>query len=447
MEKVVIVGGGLVGSLHAIMMARKGFEVEVFERRPDIRNVELAAGRSINLACSNRGWAALEAADMDEEIRTISIPMYGRSIHATDGTISNQPYGLEGEAIYSVSRGDLNLRLIRKAAEFPNVQLYFNEKCLDVDLDTNDLKFQNTKNNRRRTIQANRIFATDGAFSAVRNRMMRIDRFNYSQYFLKHGYKELLLPTNEDGTHKLNKNALHIWPRGGFMLIALPNLDGSFTCTMFNPFEGENSFGSLKTRSDVTRFFRKEFPDFFEIMPEVEEEYFRNPTSSLVVVRCEPWNYKDQILLLGDAAHAIVPFYGQGMNAGFEDVRIFSEMHDSFKGDCGVIFKKFAELRKPDGDAIADLALKNFVEMRDLVGDEKFLLRKKIEKKLFEAHPDKWLPQYSQVTFSHIRYSEAWKAGLEQDAVMEKVMNMDGIENKWDSDEVMRDILNQINEK
>ncbi len=441
MEKIVVVGAGLVGSLHAILMAKKGFEVEVYERRPDLRQVELKGGRSINLALSTRGWKAIEMAGVSSEIEKISIPMSGRLMHSVSSELTYQPYGRDGEAIYSVSRGELNKQLLLEASKYENVSFFFNHRCEDFDLNANQLHFVNEANGEEVHVKADRVFGTDGAYSAIRSRLMKTDRFNYSQHYLKHGYKELLLPANPDGTHKIDKNALHIWPRGEYMLIALPNDDGSYTCTLFFPFEGETSFNSLQTEEQVTEFFKKTFPDFYELMPDVANEYFNNPTSSLVIIRCEPWNYQDRVLLMGDASHAIVPFYGQGMNAGFEDCSVFSEMFEELNGNWTEIFEKFAAQRKPDGDAIADLALQNYIEMRDLVGDEMFLLRKKIEKKIFEKHPTKWMPLYSQVTFSHIRYSEALAAGKKQERIMDEIMALPNITSDWDSDEVEQKIL------
>ncbi|MAY84994.1 MAG: kynurenine 3-monooxygenase [Flavobacteriales bacterium] len=440
MEKVAVIGAGLVGSLQAIFLAKKGFEVEVYERRPDIRQAKLAAGRSINLALSNRGWKALEQAGIKEEIEKVAIPMYGRAIHDTAGNITSQAYGQEGEAIYSVSRGGLNKELIIAADKYPNVKFFFEMKCEDVDLENSSLTFTDKDG---KTVEANvdRIFATDGAFSAVRARMQKTDRFNYSQYYLAHGYKELSIPPTEDGGFRIEKNALHIWPRGSYMLIALPNSDGSFTCTLFFPFEGKNSFSSITDKEKLNDFFKSVFPDAYELMPHLEEEYFENPTSSLVTVRCSPWNYEDKVIMMGDASHAIVPFYGQGMNSGFEDCTVFDEVFEAHNGDWKKVMPAFAEQRKPDADAIADLAIYNFIEMRDKVADEDFLLRKKIEKRMFEEHPDKWMPLYSQVTFSHIPYSKAWQAGQKQDQIMDKIMQRADIANNWDSVDVRKEIL------
>ncbi len=444
MEKIAIVGAGLVGSLQAVLMAKKGYHVEVFERRPDMRKTELSAGRSINLALSDRGWKALKIAGIEDEIMKFSIPMYGRIMHAKDGTLTQQPYGKEGQAIYSVSRGGLNVALMNYADKNDHVHFNFDEKCDDLDLDSNTLHFENHATGEKSTFKADRIFGTDGAFSAIRSRLQVTERFNYSQSYLKHGYKELHIPPNADGTHKLDKNALHIWPRGEFMMIALPNLDGSFTVTLFFPFEGEVSFESIKTKQDVLNFFNTTFSDSVALMPDLVEDYFANPTSSLVTVKCSPWNYKDQVLLMGDASHAIVPFYGQGMNSGFEDCSAFEEMQDEFGENWLELFENFSEKRKPNGDAIADLAIMNFIEMRDKVADDHFLLQKKIEKKIYSKYPDKWMPLYSQVTFSHIPYAEALKRGKQQEIVMQKIMQRPDIEKMWDSEEVEKLIINSI---
>ena len=443
MKDVIIVGAGLVGSVQAILMAKKGYNVKVFERRPDMRNIELKGGRSINLALSTRGLKALELAGVKEEIESICIPMYGRRMHDIKGNLTFQSYGKKDEAINSVSRGDLNKRLLLAATKFKNVSFYFNHKCEDVDLNTNTVHFTD-ENNKALSYKAHYLFGTDGAFSAIRLRMMKTDRFDFSQTYLKHGYKEILLPANKDGTHKIDKNALHIWPRGKYMLIALPNYDGSYTCTLFFPYDGAPSFNSLQTREAVEEFFKSTFPDFYEMMPGLADEYFKNPTASLVTVRCAPWNYGNKTLLMGDSSHAIVPFYGQGMNSGFEDCSVFYEMLESNNGDMEKTIPQFAAHRKPDGDAIAQLALDNYIEMRDLVADEDFLLRKKIENKIYQKHPDKWMPLYSQVTFSHIRYSEAYETGQHQKRIMDKIMNQKGIHQNWDSPQVEQQILDAL---
>ncbi len=443
-EKITILGAGLVGSLLSIYMSKRGYKVNIFERRPDMRKEQVVAGRSINMALSDRGWTALDGIGIGDEVRKISIPMYGRMIHSVKGELTYQQYGKENEAIYSVSRRELNCKLMELAEAQPNVDIYFNERCLDVDLDNNEVVLENLKVNQKKRVYGDRIFGTDGAFSAARLRMQMNDRFDYSQTYLKHGYKELTIPANADGTWKMEKNALHIWPRGEYMLIALPNQDGSFTCTLFFPFDGEKSFNSIKTEADLVSFFTEIFPDTFELMPTLIHDYFHNPTASLVLIKCEPWNYKDKLMLLGDASHAIVPFYGQGMNSGFEDCTVFNKLFDEHNGDLKTMFPEFSKTRKPDADAIAELALRNFIEMRDLVGDPTFLLRKKIEAKIFQKFPEKWMPLYSMVTFSDIPYSEALKEGIRQDGIMEKIMTIPGIEEKWDSKEVEDMILSNL---
>ncbi|MES2587600.1 MAG: NAD(P)/FAD-dependent oxidoreductase [Bacteroidota bacterium] len=444
MKKIAVVGAGLVGSLQAILLAKKGYKVEVFERRPDLRKATLIAGKSINLALSDRGWKALELAGIAEDIRQISIPMYKRCMHATDGSLTYQAYGREDQAIYSVSRGGLNQKLMNLADNYPNIEYFFNRKCQDLDLKTNTLSFHNSENKEKENKSFDKIFATDGAFSAVRMRMQKSTFFDYSQKYLDHGYKELVIPANEDGTHKLDKNCLHIWPRGEFMMIALANLDGSFTCTLFFPMFGETSFDTLKTRQQVSDFFQKTFADSVPLMPTLLDDYFENPTSSLVMVRCNPWNYQDNVLLLGDAAHAIVPFYGQGMNCGFEDCTVFDEMYEEANGNWDGLLSKFSNQRVPDGNAILDLALMNYVEMRDLTADPNFLLQKKIEAKFSKLYPNLWLPLYSQVTFSHTRYSDALRNGEKQNKIMQEILQIPEIHQNWDKEDVMQKMLSLL---
>jgi len=443
MKEVTIVGGGLVGSLLALMMAQRGFRVNVFERRPDIRKAEISAGKSINLALSDRGWKALDIVGVSDEIRDISIPMYGRKMHAVSGEVTGQAYGLEGQAIYSVSRGGLNARLLELAESAGDVTIHFNKKCLGVDFETNVVTFEDTETGEQISHTSDLVFGSDGAFSAIRAQMQRTDRFNYQQEYLPDGYRELLLPANPDGSYKLDKNALHIWPRGRFMLIALANLDGSFTCTLFMPFEGKTSFESLKTERDVEQFFKETFPDFYAIMPGVGKDYFSHPLSSLAIIRCYPW-VKGKVALIGDSAHAIVPFYGQGMNSGFEDVTVLHQLMEKHRDNWTELLEEYQQLRKPDGDAIAQLAVDNYYVMRDYVADENFLLRKKIENKIYEKHPKHWMPLYSQVTFSHIRYSEALKAGQKQDRIMDRIMEKENIFEIWDSEEIEQEILSSL---
>lgn len=430
-KKAVIVGAGLVGSLWAVFLARRGYEVAVYERRPDMRAKGYLGGRSINLAMSERGWAAVEKAGIRPLIEKVAIPMPGRMMHAITGDTSYQPYGKDGQAIYSVSRGGLNLELLRIASTFPNVSFYFEHKCDDIDLHNETITFEDTKNGTQKTVESPLIFATDGAFSAVRYALQRTDRFDYQQTYLEHGYKELTIPALPDGTHQIPPNALHIWPRGNFMMIALPNADGSFTCTLFLPFEGEISFEHLTKDAAVVDFFQQYFPDTLPIMPTLTTDFFANPTSSLITLQCAPWQWQGRVLLLGDSAHAIVPFYGQGMNAGFEDCTILDAMYEEYGGDWSKMIPDFATRRKPDGDAIAELALRNFIEMRDLVGDPMFLLRKKIAAMLHERHPS-FLPSYSLVTFSNTPYHQALKEDDRQNAFFKEILAITGIEENWE---------------
>lgn len=444
-KSTTVIGAGLVGSLLSIYLAKRGYKVSVFERRPDMRKNRISAGRSINLALSDRGWRGLEGVGIADEIKKVAIPMKGRMIHAIDGKTNFQPYGKDEQAIYSVSRGGLNCVLM-DLAEKNGVEIHFNERCTSLDLKAAAAHFENAETNKVTTQNDGRIFGTDGAFSVARTQMqLSTDRFNYQQFYLEHGYKELTIPPTVSGDFAMEQNALHIWPRGNFMLIALPNLDKSFTCTLFFPFEGEYSFASLATKEKMLAFFKKTFPDAVALMPALEHDYFANPASSLVTVKCFPWSYDDKMLLLGDAAHAIVPFYGQGMNCGFEDCVVLNDLMSKHKEDWQSIFRNFEAQRKPDGDAIADLAIANFVEMRDKVADAKFVLQKKIEARFAGKYPDKWIPLYTMVTYSpHIRYSTALKEGNRQEGIMQKVMSIPGIESKWDSEEVESLILKQL---
>ncbi len=439
-KNIVIVGSGLAGSLLAIYLRKRNHKVTVFDRRPDIRNVEFS-GRSINLAMSVRGWEALDRVGIGEEIRKLAIPMHKRAMHVNDKPEYHQYYGKEGEAIYSISRGVLNRKMITLAEE-SGVVFRFNEKVWDVNLPEAKIYTGETEKGAWKEYQYDMIFGCDGAFSRVRHKMQRRSRFDYSQDFLDAGYKELSIPANEDGTHKLDKNSLHIWPRGKFMLIALPNLDGSFTCTLFMPHEGTNSFESLKNEPDVIEFWKRYFPDTITLMPTLLKDFKNNPTSALVTIKCYPWTYWDKVALVGDSAHAIVPFYGQGINAGFEDILVLDDIIEAYKGEnWQEIFEKYQESRKPNTDAIAELSYRNFMEMSSKTADPKFLLRKKIEKRFSEKHPDKWVPLYTRVTFTHRPYAEALETGDHQAKIMNKIMQLDNIENIWDTDEVEQYML------
>ena len=415
-------GGGLVGCLLSLYLAKKGYQVDVYERKPDLRKAYKEYGRSINLALSDRGWKALNGIGIGEDIRKVAIPMYGRMVHDVQGKLNFQPYGKDGQAIYSVSRGGLNIALLDLVEKEANINLHFSQQCQRVDLHTNEVYLCNSKTGEESVIQTERLFGVDGAYSMVRYAMQKTERFEYSQSYLNYGYKELTIAPGPYGRWMLEKEALHIWPRGNYMMIALPNLNGSFTCTLFFPYEGEASFSQLKTEADVEAFFKKQFPDAVPLMPDLVEEYLRNTVGALVTIKCFPWSHQDKILLLGDASHGIVPFYGQGMNAGFEDCTVFNELLNQHHGDWKTIFKTFQEMRKPNTDAMADLAIYNFMEMRDLVADPRFILQKKIEAKLNTLYPDKWIPLYPMVTFSDMPYAEAQAAGKQHEKIMAKLM-------------------------
>lgn len=443
-KDITIIGAGLVGSLLSIYLAKRGHKVRIYERRGDMRKEQMIAGRSINLALSDRGILALDKVGLADEIKKISIPMHGRHIHNLDGSTAFQPYGKEGQFINSVSRGTLNMKLMDLAEE-NGVGIFFNHRCASIDWSKSQVTFE-IENSQHITQNSQLLFGADGAFSAARlQHQLQHDKFNYQQYYIDCGYKELTIPPTASGDFAMEVNALHIWPRKDYMLIALPNLDKTFTCTLFFPFEGEASFSNLTTEEKVKNFFEKTFPDAVPLMPGYVNEFLNNPTSSLVTVKCFPWIRDDKFALIGDAAHAIVPFFGQGMNCGFEDCRILDELIEQHDDDWHAILQQYQTLRKPDGDAIADLAVNNFTEMRDRTADPKFLLQKKIEARLHEKYPNKWIPAYSQVTFSpHIRYSEALQRGQKQEAIMQEVMKLPGIEEKWDSEEVEQMVLRKL---
>lgn len=440
---IAIAGAGLVGTLLGIYLKKKNFNVTVFDRSDDIRKVKFS-GRSINLAISTRGWHALDDVGIGDEVRKIAIPMDKRAIHLKDGSLSFQPYGINGEAIYSISRGGLN-RLMIDLAEKEGVGFEFNHKIWDVNLETATLYMGENEHGPFEQKQFSHIFGADGAFSRIRHRMQRQNRFNYSQFFLNIGYKELTIPAKEDGTHRIDPNSFHIWPRGEFMLIALANEDGSFTCTLFMPFEGKNSFEEIRTEEELTLFFKEYFPDTDSLILNLKHDFFYNPTSSLVTMHCYPWTFEDKVALIGDAAHAIVPFYGQGMNAGFEDISALNKLLDEYPGDWSAIFKRYQEIRKPNADAIAELSYRNFIEMSTKTADKDFLLQKKIEAWFTKKHPNKWLPLYDRVTFSLNPYADALAIGDYQKKVMEEVMKLPGIHENWQTEEVEQFILEILN--
>jgi kynurenine 3-monooxygenase len=406
----------------------RGFDVEIYERRPDMRRVPQSAGRSINLAVSSRGIYALEQAGLWRAISELTVPMRGRMMHSVSGELAFQPYGKDAtEFISSLSRGDLNIALV-EAAEARGVKIQFDSRAARADLTTGKLHFRNERTGEDTVTESSVAIAVDGANSAIRSEMLRHTRLNFSQQFLDYGYKELTIPTGSG----LERNALHIWPRGSYMLIALPNIDGTFACILFLPFEGPVSFQQIDLSGDVKRFFDTQFPDAAALMPHLEENYSANPVGSMVTIKCAPWHAAGRFLLLGDAAHAIVPFFGQGLNCSFEDVTVLLEVLDRRGDDWGRVFSEFEQARKPNTDAIADLALENFVEMRHRVADPHFLFRKKTELLLEEKFPQRFVPKYSMVTFHRIPYSAALSRGLVQDRILTELC--DGVNRVEDLD-------------
>lgn len=445
MKNITIVGGGLVGSLLAVLMAKRGHKVDLYERRSDPRKAEQYAGRSINLVVSHRGWTALRAAGIDEVVREITVPVYARMIHDPQGKTNRLPYSIDNKAIYSVSRGDLNNRLLSEAEKMPGVTVHFGYRCEDVDLDKASCVFSR-KGEEPKTVQADVVLGCDGAFSAVRAKM-QFGRFNYSQEYIEHDYKEIAFPPAPDGMPQMDPQCLHIWPRRFYMLMGLANQNGGFTGTLFMPHNAlpeapDAGFDKVRTEAEADGFLKQHFPDAYRMIPDMTQQYMRNPQSTLIVVRCSPWTHGSTAALFGDAAHAMVPFYGEGMNAGYEDCKVLNDLLDEHGDDnWGTVLAAYDKHRVANGHAITDLSLRNFIEMRDLVADPKFILRKKIEGHIQAKHPDQWIPLYSQVKFTNIPYVDALREGQHHDRIMEEVLAMPGIETRWESEEVERKVL------
>ncbi len=442
MAKFVLIGSGLAGGLLAAYLGRRGYEVDLYERRGDPREGNMIGGRSINLALSTRGIHALQQIGIVDEVLKHAIPMRGRMIHPAKAGKAPilVPYDVDpNKHINSIGRAALNTTVIEAAQRYPNVHVFFNHKCTGVNLDSAMAQFLTSSTTplrlgpQRMTTSADAVIGVDGAFSAVRQAMqLRINNFQYDESYLAHGYKELTIPPGPDGSWRMEKNALHIWPRKSFMMIALPNPDGSFTCTLFWEFEGPRSFATTKTDDDVRRFFEEEFPDAVPLMPNLLEDFKNNPTGSLVTIRCAPWFYRDKVCLVGDAAHAVVPFYGQGMNAAFEDCVVLDECLQEFaratagssggKQDRGRAFTEYFKRRKANADALADLALENFIEMRDKTASKSFRAKKKLDHLLEAALPGIYLPLYTMVTFTRIPYAEAKRRAALQDAIVYAIL-------------------------
>jgi kynurenine 3-monooxygenase len=420
-DKFVLIGSGLAGGLLAAYLGRRGYDVDLYERRADPREGNIVGGRSINLAISTRGIHALEQIGIAEEALRHAIPMRGRMIHDKSGALHFAPYDVDPQkCINSIGRASLNTTVI-EAAQRSNARVHFNHKCTDVDVAEAVCHLETDTG--KLTVHGDAVIGVDGAFSAVRASMQRnIDNFQYNESYLAHGYKELTIPPAPDGSWRIEKNALHIWPRKSFMMIALPNPDGSFTCTLFWEFEGPRSFATTQTDDDVRRFFGEEFPDAVLLMPTLLEDFKNNPTGSLVTIRCAPWHHRDRICLLGDAAHAVVPFYGQGMNAAFEDCVVLDECLEKFADDRQRAFAEYFSRRKENADALADLAIGNFIEMRDKTASKTFRAKKKVDHLLEAALPGVYLPLYTMVTFTRIPYAQAARRARLQDRILYTVL-------------------------
>jgi kynurenine 3-monooxygenase len=427
-SRFTIVGAGLAGPLLACYLGRAGYRVDLYEKRPDPRTTGEQGGRSINLALSVRGIEALREVGLADEVLRDAIPMRGRMMHSRAGRLSFQPYGKDdSESINSVSRAGLNVTLLNAAERCPSVRCHFRQRCTGVDLATATLELTDEATGAKTRLAGDRVVGADGVYSAVRAEMQKHERFDYAQEYLTHGYKELTIPPGPHGDHLLEKHALHIWPRHAFMMIALPNRDGSFTCTLFYPLEGERSFATLRTDDDVIRLFEEEFSDAVPLMPTLEEDFRNNPTGTLVTVRCRPWHASGWVVLLGDACHAVVPFLGQGMNAAFEDCTVLAECLKRHAPEWETAFRTFEERRKPHTDALAGLCVDNFLEMRDRVGSRAFLLRKKGEVFLHRLFPRWYLPLYTLVTFTRRPYAEAVRRARIQDRVVAMVVILLGL--------------------
>jgi len=444
-ENILIIGAGLCGSLLALRLAQRGYTVNVYESRPDLRTTDISSGRSINLALSDRGLKAMRLAGVEDQVKPLCIPMHGRLVHDLQGhTFLSSYSGREGKFINSISRGELNGLLLTEADKYNNLTIHFNKKCNGVDIENNIAKLYDYTTKSEFEVRGDVFFGTDGAGSSLRKSyyLERKFLFSFSQNYLSHGYKELEIPASKDGKHQISKDYLHIWPRGDYMLIALPNLDGSFTVTLFLSYdEGEYNFNNLISEAKVKVFFKTQFPDALALIPNIAQEFFNNPTGPLGTIKCSPWYYQNKNILLGDSAHAIVPFYGQGMNASFEDVSVFDSILEQHEGNWATIFKEYEKNRKADTDAIADLAIDNYYEMRDHVANPIFKEKRSIEMALEKEFPNQYFSKYSMVTFNEeISYNEAMTKGRAQDKAILNLL----ADNKINKTGNLKSILNKV---
>jgi len=441
-EKITVVGGGLSGPVMAMYLAKKGIRVDIYERRPDMRKENISAGRSINLAISKRGIAALEEIGVFHKISSQIIPMYGRKIHNIDESTRFLPYGRPDQYINSVSRSELNILLLTEAEKTGQIRFLFQHSCSGMDLESGTVFFNNEVNGDQKTLQGTPVIAADGSGSAVRESMIKSGYLSGSFDPLGHSYKELSIPPDKSGEFQLEPNALHIWPRGKFMLIALPNMDRSFTVTLFLPNIGDISFSTVRSLVDLNSLFEKNFPDVLDIMPSLKTDYFSNPTGKLGTVRCSQWNVNESVLI-GDAAHAVVPFFGQGMNASFEDCTVLNQMLDS-SVNWKDLFESFSKKRKIDGDAIADMALENYIEMRDSVNKDRFLNERDLERQLELKYPDQFISRYSMVSFHQIPYSTVQVRGAIQQEILDWILDNETVDTPVTAEEIEKEIKSKL---
>ena len=432
-----MIGAGLTGPLLATYLAQQGYSVEIFERRPDMRKESISAGRSINLALSARGNHALKEVGLYDKIKPNTIPMKGRMIHDLNGNTHLQPYGQkENEVIFSVSRAQLNMDLMTLAEETGKVTIRFNHQLLSADLEQNKLLFQLSNSLEEIELPFNRVIGCDGSASILRKSIVEKADIQYVKKPLGHGYKELTIPPLKSGKFRIEPNALHIWPRGNHMLIALPNNDCSFTCTLFFPMTGTKSFETVKTEKDILDLFQSQFHDAIKLIPNLVEDFQKNSTGDLASVYCKPWHLGDKALLIGDAAHAVVPFFGQGMNASFQDCSTLAKLMGQNKNNWKTIFNTFSSVQVENGHAIADMAIENYLEMRDHVNDTEYKKRRNVELKLERMFPGQFIPRYSMVSFHQIPYAEVYQRGGKQFKIIGDVLKADPSGQSIDKDMV-----------
>ncbi|MCU0467366.1 MAG: FAD-dependent monooxygenase [Arcicella sp.] len=430
MKTVSVLGGGLVGPMMALLLAKRNIKVNIFEKRPNPFQHYSKSGRTVNLALSERGWRALKKINISQKVTDIIVPLSGRMVHLPDGEQLYQPYGINQECIYSVSREELNKILIQEAQKHENITFYFEKECQNVFLENSTLQMVDCKTKDISYFESDLIIGADGISSQIRKAIGEYEVMDFERNYIDYGYKELSIPAIENNQWAIEKNVLHIWPRGRYMLMALPNNDGSFTATLYAPLQGENSFEQIDTAGKLITFFQKDFPDVTKFMPHLEYEFFNFPVSSLSSINCYPWVHKSRALIIGDAAHAILPFYGQGMNSGFEDCTYLDALldHNEINEKTLDIFQKE---RKANADALSILSYNNFLEMRDYIKNPLFLLRKKIDFFIGENYPDIWQPIYTLIAFRTTPYQEVLRISLLQNEILDKIMMVDDIENCW----------------